>query len=387
MQFHYRTIILGGGASGLMLAAQLTDRSGTLLLEGNLSPGAKIAVSGGGRCNLTNVRIGEEDYYPVSPFVRPALGRMDSEATVAWFAARGVIPRLEKKGQYFSPEGAQSVLTVLQRETNGITVRTGERVIAVDHAGDGFRIQTGRGEYRADRVVVASGGISYPRLGASDIGYRIAKHFGHTVVRPAPALVGLTLQPEQFFFKTLSGIATEVVIEVDRYRTNGRLLFAHKGISGPAVLDASLYWRKGTIVINFLPGFVWQSLQGSRKNLSTLLPLPRRMGHAFLNHLGIQDRPAASLRDAELKRLRTLGAYVLAPAGTFGYARAEVTRGGVALEEIDPQRMESRLRPGLYFIGEVLDVTGRLGGYNLQWAWSSAAACAAAINPPVRARL
>jgi predicted Rossmann fold flavoprotein len=222
--------------------------------------------------------------------------------------------------------------------------------------------------------------LSFPKLGASDIGLRIAESLGHRIVRPAPALVGWTLQPAQAFFKELSGVSAEVEIQVGPRRWQGRILFAHRGLSGPAVLNASLWWERGEVVIDFLPGFNLQTIRGSRKQLTTLLPLPRRLTRALLEHLGIGDRPAFSLDRGAWERLESLHDYRFAPAGTFGYSKAEVTRGGVATGEVDPETMESRLVPGLHFVGEVLDVTGELGGYNFQWAFSSAAVCADALN-------
>jgi predicted Rossmann fold flavoprotein len=189
------------------------------------------------------------------------------------------------------------------------------------------------------RVIVATGGVSYPRLGASDIGYRIAEAFGHTVTPQAPALVGMTLQPEQFFFKELSGLSTEVKIEVGDRTLHGSLLFAHKGISGPAVLDASVYLKKGSIVIDFLPSFDLASIPKSPKKISTLLPLPKRLSKALLHHVGLEDVAVNRLRAQEMHKLERLQAYRFAPAGTFGYARAEVTRGGVDTDEIDPRTM------------------------------------------------
>jgi len=217
----------------------------------------------------------------------------------------------------------------------------------------------------------------FPRLGASGIGYEIAEHFGHTVRKTAPALVGFTVQKEQFFFKALSGTSTEVEITVGEHICKGSLLFAHKGISGPAVFDASLYWEKGKIEVDFLPGFDrWEHLKGEKKLISSLLPMPKRVTKAFLIQFGIGDKPGRELTGQELKQLQQLHRYIFAPAGTFGYAKAEVTKGGVSTEEIDAESMESRLEKGLCFVGEVLDVTGRLGGYNFQWAFSSAYVCA-----------
>jgi predicted Rossmann fold flavoprotein len=377
-----KTIIIGAGASGLMLAAHLRDNTHTLILEGNDSPGAKIAVSGGGRCNLTNAIVAPEYYYPLVDFVQPALRGFGSHDTVAWFASRGVHPVRQKRDQYFAPHSAREVLDVLMQASREATIQTHTRVERVNRQNGMYEVVTDRGTYLTARLVVASGGVSYPRLGASDIGYRIAEKFGHQIVPPRPALVGMTLQREQFFFKELSGLSTEVIITLEGRQIRDRLLFAHKGISGPAVLDASLYWHKGQIEIDFLPDLDLSGLRQSSKQISTILPLPKRLARALLAHLGMEDMPGNRMRSHIWKKLEKLHRYCFAPAGTFGYSKAEVTRGGVSTDMIHPKTMESRREPSLYFIGEVLDVTGRLGGYNFQWAFSSAVACAGAINRP-----
>jgi predicted Rossmann fold flavoprotein len=380
MKKQYKQIILGGGASGLMLASLLRAKAETLVLEGNPDMGAKIAISGGGRCNITNAQVGGEHYVGERHFVQKVLASFDQKSVLKWFSDRGLNPVIEKKSQYFCPSSSQEVLTVFRRATKGAALRTSCRIIRVEKHEETFAVVTDQGEYRTQRLIVATGGMSFPRLGASDIGYRIAEVFGHTMVPIAPALTGMTLQPEQFFFKALSGLSTEVVITVGEERIRESLLFAHKGISGPAVLDASLYWQKGKISIDFLPDFDLKSLQKSKRQISTLLPLPKRLAKAFLAHLSLKDKPGNSMGIQEREKLERLHAYCFAPAGTFGYGKAEVTRGGVSTSSIDPNSMESRQVRGLYFIGEVLDVTGRLGGYNFQWAFSSAAVCANAIN-------
>jgi len=183
------------------------------------------------------------------------------------------------------------------------------------------------------------------------------------------------VQKEQFFFKELSGASTDVKITIDNTICEGSLLFTHKGLSGPAVLDASLYWEKGKIDINFLPHFSWKATQSSKKQISSLLPIPKRITKAFLVQLGIEDKPYNKITHEEMDKLQLLEHYSFSPAGTFGYSKAEVTKGGVDTSEIDAQTMMSHKVKGLYFIGEVLDVTGRLGGYNFQWAFSSAYMC------------
>jgi predicted Rossmann fold flavoprotein len=380
MQKIYEQIILGGGASGLMLASLLEGKQETLLIEGNTNVGAKIVISGGGRCNITNAQMGSEYYAGAQDFVQEVLASFDQKTVLGWFADRGLVPVLQKNSQYFCATSSQEVLKVFHEATREVALRVACRIERVERHEDLFRVVTDQGVFHSRRVIVATGGVSFPRLGASDIGYRIAEAFGHAIAPPTPALVGMTLQPEQFFFKDLSGLSTEVEILVGDHALRGSLLFAHRGISGPAVLDASVYWRKGPIVIDFHPGFDQTSIRKSPKKISTLLPLPKRLARALLHHVGLEDTAGNRLHIREAHKLERLQAYRFAPAGTFGYARAEVTRGGVETAQIDPQTMESRKVSGLYFVGEVLDVTGQLGGYNLQWAWSSAAVCARAIG-------
>jgi predicted Rossmann fold flavoprotein len=365
----------------MMCAALLSRKSGTVILESNPRPGAKIAVSGGGRCNLSNLRVEPGRYRGDPEFLRRIFARYGQEWLRNWFAGREVHTRVEKRGQLFCIDGAESVNRALKEAAKGVRLRTGWRVAEVTRSEEGFVLLSERRErLLARRLVVASGGMSFPKLGGSGVGLRIAERFGHEIVRPAPALVGWTLQPEQAFFKTLSGVSTEAEVRVGSRRWRDRLLFAHRGISGPAVLNASLWWERGPVEIDFLPGFDPNRIRSGRKNLSTLLPLPRRLAKALLEHIGVEDRPAFRCGSAEWKRLEGLKSYRFAPAGTFGYARAEVMRGGVATGEIDPRTMESRRVRGLYFVGEVLDVTGEPGGYNFQWAFSSAAVCAEALN-------
>jgi predicted Rossmann fold flavoprotein len=239
-----------------------------------------------------------------------------------------------------------------------------------------FLLTTNRAKFRAKAVVVATGGLSFAKLGATGVGFEIAKSFGHNINRLSPALVGLTLQKEHSFLKSLSGVSTQVVVKVGDKTFQDNLLFTHRGISGPVILNSSLYWQKGSIEIDFLPNF---TLQKAKKSLSNSLPLPKSLSKALISHLNIQDKPTNLLTQSELDRLKILNSFKLSPSGTFGFSRAEVTKGGVAVDEIDSNMM-SRVQEGLFFVGEVLDVTGELGGYNLQWAFSSAYLCAKYLN-------
>jgi predicted Rossmann fold flavoprotein len=376
---NHNIIIIGGGASALMLASLLPKNTATII-ESNPKPGAKILVSGGGKCNITNSRMGTQYFLGDTNFVQEPLKKFNEKALLRWLERQNLHPVLRKETQFFCRDSAKELLDIFLKESKKQTLCTSEQVLEVTKRDEIFYVKTNKKTYTAKAVVVASGGLSYPKIGASSIGYEIAEAFGHTVVKTAPALVGFTVQKEQFFFKELSGVSTDVKIHVGDNVCEGALLFAHKGMSGPAVLDASLYWEKGKIEIDFLPHFSWKNVQGSKKQVSSLLPMPKRVTKAFLIQFRLEDKPFHQLTKQELETLQTLSHYSLSPAGTFGYAKAEVTKGGVETSEVDGSTMMSKKEDGLYFIGEVLDVTGRLGGYNFQWAFSSAYSCAKHIS-------
>jgi predicted Rossmann fold flavoprotein len=368
-------IIIGGGASALMLAALLPKNRATIL-ESNAKLAAKVLISGGGKCNITNTQMGAAYYLGDAQFIAPVLKGFNEKSLIQWLERQRLSPVLRKETQYFCKDSAKELVNVLTKASKNQTVRVNETVLSISKRDTFFYVQTQTKTYTASRVVIASGGLSFSTLGASAIGYEIAESFGHSIVKTAPALVGFTVQKEQFFFKALSGLSTDVCIKVDGHSCKGALLFAHKGLSGPAVLDASLYWTKGKIEIDFLSDFSLKGIEGSKKQISSVLPLPKRLTKAFLIELGLEDKAYHRLTQEERAKLETLKAYVFAPAGTFGYTKAEVTKGGIDTSEIDVQTMMSKKEEGLYFLGEVLDVTGRLGGYNFQWAFSSAYCCA-----------
>jgi len=372
-------VIIGGGASALMLASLLPENSATII-ESNSKLGAKVLISGGGKCNITNRYMGSEYYVGDPEFVKPSLDLFSQKSLLNWLKQRKLNPVLRNEEHYFCKDSANELLNIFKKESKEQKFLLNEKVLDLSKRDDFFRVKTSKRTLSAKYVVLASGGLSFPKIGASSIGYEIAESFGHKVKKTAPGLVGFTVQKDQFFFKELSGLSTDVEISVGEDRCKGALLFAHKGISGPAVLDASLFWEKGKIKINFLPGFQLKDLRSSKKQLSSLLPLPKRLTKAFLVQLGLDDKTGNKLTSDDLHTLETLYRYSFAPAGTFGYSKAEVTKGGVSTDEIDAETMQSKRVEGLFFIGEVLDVTGRLGGYNFQWAFSSAYACAQFIN-------
>ncbi len=371
-------VVVGAGASGLFLGAELKGRD-FLILEKNSKVGSKMVISGGGKCNVTNASLKPKNYLGEQRFIRNIFKQFDQNRLLSWLDRRGLNLELRKDGKYFCKNSAKEIVDLLKREIDSKKILLQTEVKSVRKINSIFEIYTNRGTFRAKKLVIASGGLSFPKLGASSIGYDIALSFGHTIKTLNPALVGFTLQPSEFFFKSLSGISTEVNIKVGEKEIQGSLLFAHRGVTGLAILNTSLYWQKGKIEIDFIPNIDLNSLRGSKKNISNLLAPPNRMAKAFLVALEVEDKKATLLNSKDWERLENLKHYIFAPAGTFGYSKAEVTKGGVEILDIDSSNMESKKENGLYFLGEVLDITGELGGYNFQWAFSTAFVCAKAI--------
>lgn len=376
----YKNIILGGGASGLMLAANLDKKKETLLIEHNNKLGAKILVSGGGRCNYTNKRVNSSNYLAKKNFIKPILQSFSNRYIDEYFKSRGLQSVIKNKSELFCKNGSKEILDILLKEIKGVDVQLNSKVISATKSKDIFIVKTSSGEYKAKNLIVATGGLSFSKLGATDIGYNIAKSFGHSVNTTVAALVGFTLQPSESFFKELSGVSLDVAIKVAKKELFGSLLFAHRGVTGPVVLNSSLYWQKGYLEIDFLPNVSIDTLLNSGKSISNLFPMPKRVTKAFLEKLNLKDKSAKELSKDEIKRLKELKNYKFAPAGTFGYSKAEVTKGGVDVDEIEALTLESKRVKNLYFLGEVLDVTGELGGYNFTFAFASALSCAKELN-------
>ena len=532
----YDVLIIGAGAAGLFLAANLRGKS-VAVLEKNATPGKKILASGGGRCNVTNRRIDASNYLGDANFVKNILKNLDFKDVLKFFGELKF--NEQKQNQFFCESGAKDVLGVLLKRArqNGVQIFCGvcvkgARKFSTDENGkildaslaeeakfdsenlqdfkseqtEIFKVLAENGEkFYAKNLVVASGGLSYKGLGTSDVGYEIARSFGIKVIPPAPALVGFTVQKEEFWFKNLSGVCFSAQILLERapqkgsdesksrsqsksgdadvgadkfsvrreiiganlkqpsgklaplqtgglnsqkavtfatprqngeielnltaneatsdknresYEPNakfnasqeiefnggeilngdtkawkssqkkrieiaGDVLFAHKGISGPAVLNASLFWQKGLIEINFCPNFSIETVQKSKKQLSTVLPLPRRFTLEFLRAAGLSDKPYGKYAQAEREKISRLFSYRFAPAGTFGFERAEVTKGGVDTDALEADCGVKGVR-GLYFIGEVLNVTGMLGGYNLHFAFACALRAANVLSKAYR---
>lgn len=376
----YDVAIIGAGASGLMLASQLKNLK-ICLIDTNEMIGAKIKVSGGGKCNITNKNVSSEHYLGCKEFVQTVLESFDNQALLKFLNQNNVSPKIHEKiikGTYFC-NSSNEVIAMFKRLTAHCDYYLNTQVNEVTFKNE-FTLYTNKHPIKAKRLVVASGGLSYSSLGASSIAFDIAKQFGHTVKTPAPALVGLTVQKEQFWFKNLSGVSLWVHLFVENKQFEASMLFAHKGCSGPVILNASLYWQKGLIKIDFLPNKKLELFLKSNKLISSALPLPKRFIQEFLNAIELKDKPISQLNQDELAILKTLKQYEFAPAGHFGFSKAEVTKGGICTNEIEMQSMQSKRQPNLYFIGECLDVTGQLGGYNFQFAFSSAVSCAKNIK-------
>jgi len=335
----YDIVIIGAGASGLMAASKFKNKS-ICIIDANDKIGAKIKISGGAKCNITNKFMGAEKFLGDQEFIKPVLEKFNEKNLLNYLSQNKVFPNLNPKivkGTYFC-NSSSDVIDMFTKLTSHCKFRMNTKVLDVEYD-EYFTIITDKGEIGGNKLIVASGGLSYASLGASDIGFKIAQKFGHTINRLDPALVGFTVQKDQFWFKELSGLSLDVKIKVMNKEVVGKMLFTHKGCSGPAILTTSLYWQKGNISIDFLP------------NKDSYLP----------------KRFKQQIKDLDID----LHNYTMAPAGNFGYTKAEVTKGGIATKEIS-STFESKLQKNLYFIGEVLDVTGELGGYNFQWAFSSA---------------
>jgi predicted Rossmann fold flavoprotein len=395
----FDAVIVGAGAAGLHCAAIAGQRGATvLLLDHAVKVAEKIRISGGGRCNFTNRDTTPANFLSANPhFCRSALARYTPQDFIALVERHGIAWHEKHKGQLFCDRSAEDIITMLLRECDagGVTRRQPCAVQAVRQATDGFELDTDAGSVHAARVVLATGGLSIPKIGASGFGYRIAQQFGHTIVETRPGLVPLTFDEVLWTpFVPLAGVSLEVGIETGEGRARGHfledLLFTHRGLSGPAVLQISSFWRDGApLHVDLAPGSdlfaeLRAAKQGSRRLLGNELAdrLPRRLAEAWLSmRPGWATRPLAELRDQDLRSLADgLKSWQIVPDGSEGYRKAEVTLGGIDTRELSSQTLESRRIPGLHFIGEVVDVTGWLGGYNFQWAWASAAACAQAMT-------
>ena len=389
----YDVIILGAGAAGLMCAIECGRRGRrTLVLDHADRAGKKILISGGGRSNFTNLGCTPENFLSQNPhFARSALARFTPEDMVALMEKHNIPYHEKTLGQLFCDRTSRDLVTLLERECAEakVMIQLETRVASVARAEGGFAVETSGGVFRAASVVVATGGLSIPKMGATGFGYELARQFGLGIVEPQPGLVPFTFQPDDSQrWADLSGVSAEVFTQivprgtvfphaVGKFRE--KLLITHRGLSGPAVLQISSYWRGGMgVVVDLAPGReVFAGLLGvkARRDVNAAYTavkavLPGRWAERWMAvHAPsvVQDLSNAAVEEME----RAMHGWTLVPAGTEGYAKAEVTVGGVDTKELDSRTMEAKRVPGLYFIGEVVDVTGWLGGYNFQWAWAS----------------
>ncbi len=374
---NYDAVIIGAGAAGLMCAATAgKSNKKVALIDHNKTPGKKILISGGGRCNFTNIKTGHEYYQSENKhFFKSALKNYTPDDFIKLVKSYDIEFYEKTLGQLFCRKSASEILNLLIKECQKTQVEMiyGEKNISVEHDGTMFKISNENITLMTPKVVIATGGLSIPQIGASDFGHKVAKKFGHKIIPTRPALVPFKSQG----FSHLAGVSILAEIKTNKKVYKENILFTHKGLSGPAILKASLFWKSGeTLLINWVPD---QSLEQIMKNESLTLGalfknyLPKKLSDTFLDqhNLSPQQRISEISKKNRQKLLETIHRFKITPLGTEGFNKAEVTAGGVDTSFVCSQSMESKLRKGLYFIGEVLDVTGQLGGYNFQWAWAS----------------
>ncbi|HEV2710015.1 MAG TPA: NAD(P)/FAD-dependent oxidoreductase [Edaphobacter sp.] len=385
-------VVLGGGAAGLMCAVEAGRRGRrVVLLDHADRVGKKILISGGGRCNFTNIHCRAENFLSENPhFAKSALARFTPADIVALVEKHGIRFHEKTLGQLFCDRSAMDIVTMLERECAeaGVRIATGTKVLSIKRDGK-FAVETSAGIFQAQSVVVATGGLSIPKMGATGFGFGLAEQFGLRVVECRPALVPLVMSGEDASrWCDLTGLSAEVVAVAGAKRRRGsfreKMLVTHRGLSGPAILQVSSYWQPGAAVeIDMAPElevFAPLLAKNARRDAGAAATalraiLPGRLADRWIALHEPKDWTNASVATME----REIHAWQIVPAGTEGYAKAEVTAGGVDTAELDAKTMESRKIPGLYFIGEVVDVTGWLGGYNFQWAWASGVSAGRAV--------
>jgi predicted Rossmann fold flavoprotein len=392
---NYDVIILGAGGAGLMCAAVAGQRGRRVLVIDHADePGKKILISGGGRCNFTNVHTAADRYISANPhFAKSALGRYSPQDFIALVDGYGIAHHEKTLGQLFCDGSAKQIVAMLMEECakGSVNVALSSPIGAVDHADGMYRVAYGAQIASAPSLVIATGGPSIPKMGATGFAYDLARQFGLKVVEPRPALVPFTLGGDEVLFRELSGVSADVVARVGKTAFAEAALFTHKGLSGPSILQVSSYWKHGQSVgIDFLPATApgWlrtEKRTRPRGTIKSLLAqsLSGRLAETLAERIGAgsgDPRNLADMTDRFLEETeRRLANWQFHPNGTEGYAKAEVTAGGISTDGLSQQTMEAKKVPGLYAIGEAVDVTGWLGGYNFQWAWASGVAAGQVI--------
>ncbi len=377
-------IVLGAGGAGLMCAATAGQMGkSVLVLDHANAPGKKILISGGGRCNFTNLEAQPDRFISENPhFAKSALARYTQHDFLNLVEDHKIEWHEKTLGQLFCDKSAKQIVKMLADECDkgNVKINLSEAITEISKPADTFRVATSLGTYHARSLVVATGGPSIPKMGATGFAYDLARQFKLKVVEPRPALVPFTLANEEALFSELSGVATETVVRNAKALFREASLFTHKGLSGPAILQISSYWRHGeTIEINFFPEKTTDWLIAAKKHMAKsslksvlATALPERLAEKLAEKLDRSGNNLASFKDAQLQTFADrLAKWTFTPSGTEGFAKAEVTIGGVSTAELSSKTMEAKKVPGLFFIGEAVDVTGWLGGYNFQWAWSS----------------
>ncbi len=385
-------LIVGAGAAGMMCAIQAAQRGRKVyLLDHSAKLAEKIRISGGGRCNFTNLNTRPENYISTNPhFCRSALARYTPQHFISWLEENGITYHEKKLGQLFCDDGSEAIIALLKQtcEAAGVTMLMPCGVEKVSHDKK-FEIDTSHGKLQADSLVIASGGLSIPKIGATPFGYKIAQQFGIAVTKLKPGLVPLSFHPEEWAaYAELSGVSVDAIVSFGKQSFRENLLVTHRGLSGPAILQISSYWESGQpLHINLLPALDMQSIfteqRGNHMLLHNFLAqyLPKRFIEVWLRQMVDKkyisenfagNKPCNDYAIKDLNQLaESLHDWMILPTGTLGYAKAEVTCGGVDTHALSSKTMQANDVAGLYFIGEVVDITGHLGGYNFQWSWAS----------------
>jgi predicted Rossmann fold flavoprotein len=387
----YDVIVLGAGGAGLMCAATAGQRGRRVLVIDHAGEvGKKILISGGGRCNFTNIHTAPDRYLSANPhFAKSALGRYTAQDFLALVERHGIAWHEKTLGQLFCDGSARQIVDMLLAEcaAGGVAIRLGHAITEVRHSDALYHVGHGGRQASAPALVIATGGPSIPKIGATGFAYDLARQFGHKIVEPRPALVPLTLGGEDVLFRSLSGVSTDVIAHHGKAAFREAALLTHRGLSGPAILQISSYWRHGeAIALDLLPDLKPGWLLETKRNrprtglvAALRAHLPHRLADTLAERLGL-DGDLGNMADKRLSEAeRQLSGWSFTPNGTEGFAKAEVTIGGISTADLSSRTMESRRSPGLYAIGEAVDVTGWLGGYNFQWAWASGVAAGQAV--------